>query len=46
MRGIISYGAYLPHRRLDRSTIAAVAGTPLHHHALRHPELAQALTAW
>jgi 3-hydroxy-3-methylglutaryl CoA synthase/uncharacterized OB-fold protein len=27
MRGIISYGAYLPHRRLDRSTIAAVAGT-------------------
>jgi len=27
MRGIISYGAYLPHRRLDRGTIAAVAGT-------------------
>ncbi len=27
MRGIISYGAYLPHRRLDRTTIAAVAGT-------------------
>jgi hydroxymethylglutaryl-CoA synthase len=27
MRGIISYGAYLPHRRLDRSTIAAIAGT-------------------
>src|SRR3954470_8912593 len=27
MRGIISYGAYLPFRRLDRSTIAAVAGT-------------------
>lgn len=27
MRGIISYGAYVPHRRLDRSTIAAVAGT-------------------
>jgi hydroxymethylglutaryl-CoA synthase len=27
MRGIISYGAYLPYRRLDRSTIAAVAGT-------------------
>ncbi|HEX2574741.1 MAG TPA: 3-oxoacyl-[acyl-carrier-protein] synthase III C-terminal domain-containing protein [Aquihabitans sp.] len=27
MRGIISHGAYLPHRRLDRSTIAAVAGT-------------------
>jgi len=27
MRGIISYGAYLPHRRLDRSTIAPVAGT-------------------
>jgi 3-hydroxy-3-methylglutaryl CoA synthase/uncharacterized OB-fold protein len=27
MRGIISYGTYLPHRRLDRSTIAAVAGT-------------------
>ena len=27
MRGIISYGAYLPHRRLDRSAIAAVAGT-------------------
>jgi len=27
MRGILSYGAYLPHRRLDRSTIAAVAGT-------------------
>ncbi|CAN5871682.1 hypothetical protein BH23ACT2_BH23ACT2_12210 [soil metagenome] len=27
MRGIIGHGAYLPHRRLDRSTIAAVAGT-------------------
>ena len=27
MRGILSYGTYLPHRRLDRSTIAAVAGT-------------------
>src|SRR3954454_100500 len=27
MRGIISYGAYLPYRRLDRSSIAAVAGT-------------------
>jgi hydroxymethylglutaryl-CoA synthase len=27
MRGIISHGAYLPHRRLDRTTIAAVAGT-------------------
>ncbi|MCU1371903.1 MAG: 3-hydroxy-3-methylglutaryl CoA synthase [Ilumatobacteraceae bacterium] len=27
MRGIISYGAYLPHRRLDRTAIAAVAGT-------------------
>ena len=27
MRGIISYGAYLPYRRLDRTTIAAVAGT-------------------
>ena len=27
MRGLISHGAYLPHRRLDRSTIAAVAGT-------------------
>src|SRR3954451_17029211 len=27
MRGIISYGAYLPHRRLDRASIAAVAGT-------------------
>jgi 3-hydroxy-3-methylglutaryl CoA synthase/uncharacterized OB-fold protein len=27
MRGIISHGAYLPYRRLDRSTIAAVAGT-------------------
>jgi len=26
MRGIISHGAYLPYRRLDRSTIAAVAG--------------------
>lgn len=26
MRGIISWGAYLPYRRLDRSTIAAVAG--------------------
>src|SRR5688572_27586338 len=27
MRGIISHGAYLPHRRLDRSEIAAVAGS-------------------
>jgi 3-hydroxy-3-methylglutaryl CoA synthase len=27
MRGIISYGAYLPHRRLDRAEIAPVAGT-------------------
>ncbi len=27
MRGIIGHGAYLPYRRLDRSTIAAVAGT-------------------
>lgn len=27
MRGIISHGAYLPYRRLDRSTIAAIAGT-------------------
>jgi 3-hydroxy-3-methylglutaryl CoA synthase/uncharacterized OB-fold protein len=27
MRGILSYGAYLPHRRLDRTAIAAVAGT-------------------
>lgn len=27
MRGILSHGAYLPHRRLDRSTIAPVAGT-------------------
>src|SRR5438552_13643147 len=26
MRGIISHGAYLPHRRLDRSSIPAVAG--------------------
>jgi hydroxymethylglutaryl-CoA synthase len=26
MRGILGHGAYLPHRRLDRSTIAAVAG--------------------
>jgi 3-hydroxy-3-methylglutaryl CoA synthase/uncharacterized OB-fold protein len=26
-RGILSYGAYLPFRRLDRSEIAAVAGT-------------------
>jgi 3-hydroxy-3-methylglutaryl CoA synthase len=26
MRGILSWGTYLPHRRLDRSTIAAVAG--------------------
>src|SRR6476620_12251587 len=26
MRGIISHGAYLPYRRLDRSGIAAVAG--------------------
>ena len=27
MRGILGWGAYLPHRRLDRTTIAAVAGT-------------------
>ena len=27
MRGIISFGTYLPYRRLDRATIAAVAGT-------------------
>lgn len=27
MRGIISHGTYLPYRRLDRGTIAAVAGT-------------------
>ncbi len=27
MRGILSAGAYLPYRRLDRQTIAAVAGT-------------------
>ena len=27
MRGIVSYGAYLPHRRLDRAEIAPVAGT-------------------
>ncbi len=27
MRGILGHAAYLPHRRLDRSTIAAVAGT-------------------
>ena len=27
MPGILSYGGYLPHRRLDRSQIAAVAGT-------------------
>lgn len=26
MRGILALGAHLPHRRLDRSTIAAVAG--------------------
>src|ERR1700693_5864109 len=26
MRGIISHGAYLPYRRLDRAGIAAVAG--------------------
>ena len=26
MRGILSWGTYLPHRRLDRTTIAAVAG--------------------
>src|SRR5205085_2637619 len=25
-RGIVSYGAYLPHRRLDRAEIAGVAG--------------------
>ncbi|MFI5040837.1 MAG: OB-fold domain-containing protein [Acidimicrobiales bacterium] len=27
MRGILSHAGYLPYRRLDRSTIAAVAGT-------------------
>ena len=27
MRGILSHGVYLPHRRLDRSTISPVAGT-------------------
>ena len=27
MRGILSYGAYLPYRRLERSAIAEVAGT-------------------
>src|SRR3954452_22226093 len=27
MRGIISWGTHLPYRRLDRTTIAAVAGT-------------------
>lgn len=27
MRGILSHGVYLPYRRLDRSEIAAVAGT-------------------
>src|SRR5438105_611298 len=27
MPGILSYGAYLPHRRLDRTQIAPVAGT-------------------
>ena len=27
MRGILSWGTYLPHRRLDRTSIAAVAGT-------------------
>jgi 3-hydroxy-3-methylglutaryl CoA synthase len=27
MRGILGWGVHLPHRRLDRSTIAAVAGT-------------------
>ncbi len=27
LRGILSYGAYLPYRRLDRSEITAVAGT-------------------
>src|SRR5690349_12821643 len=27
MRGITGFGAYLPHRRLDRTTIAAIAGT-------------------
>src|SRR4029453_3175908 len=26
-RGILSYGAYLPYRRLDRAEIRAVAGT-------------------
>ena len=27
MRGILGWGTYIPYRRLDRSTIAAVAGT-------------------
>ena len=27
VRGILSWGVHLPYRRLDRSTIAAVAGT-------------------
>ncbi|MFM7617181.1 MAG: OB-fold domain-containing protein [Actinomycetes bacterium] len=27
MRGILSWGVHLPHRRLDRTTISAVAGT-------------------
>src|SRR3954469_23626263 len=27
MRGILGHGAYLPHRRLDRTTIATIAGT-------------------
>jgi 3-hydroxy-3-methylglutaryl CoA synthase/uncharacterized OB-fold protein len=27
MRGILSWGAYVPYRRLDRATIAAVAGS-------------------
>ena len=27
MRGILRWGTYLPHRRLDRTTIAAIAGT-------------------
>ncbi|MGI8664216.1 MAG: OB-fold domain-containing protein [Acidimicrobiales bacterium] len=26
MRGILSWGTYLPHRRLDRTTIASIAG--------------------
>ena len=28
MAGIVSYGSYVPYRRLKRSAIAAVLGTP------------------